>query len=211
MFHNNYVRESSNKQLRLKEMGFFVHDIHGAYSAPAARYLTFELVHEGRPHANGSRVENLAAELAAIVRVANRLDRTLVLPPLRCPAGARWAYCNLCFFEVYSCLSSVTRKLKHPYKESSFFTHAFVPPAMVREDASNPIYDFSRNCSAGATYALCALRERARRGLHRGARAEHTVACAQGIFSCVVLSVFVRISLLLDMSQSTPGIVPFRS
>lgn len=153
MFHNNYVRESSNKQLRLKEMGFFVHDIHGAYSDPAARYLTFELVHEGRPHTHGSRVENLAAELAAIVRVANRLDRTLVLPPLRCPAGARWAYCNLCFFEVYSCLSSVTRKLKHPYKESSFFTHAFVPPAMVREDASNPIYDFSRNCSAGATYA----------------------------------------------------------
>ena len=153
MFHNNYVRESSNKQLRLKEMGFFVHDIHGAYSDPAARYLTFELVHEGRPHTHGSRVENLAAELAAIVRVANRLDRTLVLPPTRCADfTARWVWCNMCSMQPLQCYRSVLDLANNGYRESVFFTNAKVPKDLKYEDAHNAIHRFDSRCNPAYAY-----------------------------------------------------------
>lgn len=148
MFHNNYVRGSLNKELRLKEMGFFPHDINGVYSDPTARYITFERIHERTRERAASRIEDIHAELSAIVKVANELNRTLVIPPLRCPPSSKWSFCNMCFFEDITCFSSITSKLRHPFKESTFFTHEFVPSEMVKEDALNDIFDFSPDCVA---------------------------------------------------------------
>ena len=54
----------------------------------------------------------------------------------------------MCFFEDITCFSSITSKLRHPFKESTFFAHEFVPSEMVKEDALNDIFDFSPDCVA---------------------------------------------------------------
>lgn len=86
--------------------------------------------------------------LRTLVRVANRLNRTLVIPPLRCQRAKakRWAYCNLCSFGGYNCLDDITGTLIHPVKESVFFTNEHVPSEIRREDRLNTVYGFLPSC-----------------------------------------------------------------
>lgn len=94
----------------------------------------------------------MARELAKLARIANALNRTLVLPPLPCKKKKlRW--CNLCTFDKFVCFSREVQKFANPVKESVFFTNPRVPPAIVRENEKNPIYSFDANCKSNVVYA----------------------------------------------------------
>lgn len=94
----------------------------------------------------------MARELAKLARIANALNRTLVLPPLPCKKKKlRW--CNLCAFDKYVCFSQEIQKFANPVKESVFFTNPRVPPVIVRENEKNPIYSFDADCKSNVVYA----------------------------------------------------------
>lgn len=119
MFHNNYIRGKVNKDFRSREMGRYVLDVNGEYSSTTARYFTVQelsFVHERRN--DHSRVGKV---LADVVNMANGLNRTLVIPPLKCTKRGV-PFCNMCHFERIDCFKNVMKNLKYPYKESVFFT-----------------------------------------------------------------------------------------
>lgn len=115
MFHNNFIRGKAYKDYRSKEIGRYVLDVDGEYSSTTARYFTvYEL--RGSRHMNlvDNRVKMMMKDL---VRLANELDRTLVIPPIHCYRnGVR--YCNMCHFEYGLCFSGVMKDLRYPFKES---------------------------------------------------------------------------------------------
>lgn len=47
----------------------------------------------------------MARELAKLARIANALNRTLVLPPLPCKKKKKLRWCNLCTFDKFVCFS----------------------------------------------------------------------------------------------------------
>ena len=58
--------------------------------------------------------------LLRLSRVANALNRSLVLPPLPCSKG-KWKYCNVCSFDRVDCFKDIIPSFKNPVKESIFF------------------------------------------------------------------------------------------
>ena len=116
-------------------------DVDGEYSGQR-KYLTVEVV-------NSSQV---ADELATLARIANALNRSLVLPPLRCINSTR-KYCNLCSFDFSDCFSERIALFNHSVKESVFFTNSKVPRRIVQENAKNPIHSFERGCVDHAVYS----------------------------------------------------------
>ena len=116
-------------------------DVDGEYSGQR-KYLTVEVV-------NSSQV---ADELATLARIANALNRSLVLPPLRCINSTR-RYCNLCSFDFSECFSERIALFNHSVKESVFFTNQNVPQRIVQENAKNPIHSFERGCIDHAVYS----------------------------------------------------------
>lgn len=118
MFHNNYVRGMVNKDFRSREMGRYVLDVNGEYSSTTAQYFTLqELSFVDERRNNHMLVRNA---LADVVNMANALNRTLVIPPLKC-AKSGVPFCNMCHFEKIDCFKNVMKNLKYPYKESVFF------------------------------------------------------------------------------------------
>lgn len=115
MFHNNFIRGKAYKDYRSKEMGRYILDVDGEYSSTSNKYFTvYEL--RGSRHMNlvDRRVENMMRDL---VKLANRLNRTLVIPPISCyRTGVR--YCNMCHFDYGRCFSKIMKDLRYPFKES---------------------------------------------------------------------------------------------
>lgn len=118
MFHNNYIRGMVNKDFRSKEIGRYVLDVNGEYSSTTAQYFTVqELSFVDERRNNHMLVRNA---LADVVNMANALNRTLVIPPLKC-AKSGVPFCNMCHFEKIDCFKNMMKNLKYPYKESVFF------------------------------------------------------------------------------------------
>lgn len=137
IFHNNYVIGKRNKELRMREMHMYMLDVDGEYSDPERKYLTFEVADNGM----------LEKVLKKMVRMANALNRTLVLPPTRCNnANSQREWCNICSMQPRTCFHSVLEQAKNGYRESVFFTNAKVPAALKYEESHNPIYRFDSHC-----------------------------------------------------------------
>lgn len=107
-----------NKDFRSKEIGRYVLDVNGEYSSTTAQYFTVqELSFVDERRNNHMLVRNA---LADVVNMANALNRTLVIPPLKC-AKSGVPFCNMCHFEKIDCFKNMMKNLKYPYKESVFF------------------------------------------------------------------------------------------
>ena len=104
--HNNFVTGHWNKIYRLKEMKLYPFDINGEYSDPTSRYLMIEWM-----QANGERGLELAVELA------NRLNRSLVVPRMSCSSLIDLKECNLCGSQPIQCYHSILKKAVLPWKE----------------------------------------------------------------------------------------------
>ena len=89
--------------------------------------------------------------LLSLSRVANALNRSLVLPPLPCSKG-KWKYCNVCSFDRVDCFKDIIPSFKNPVKESIFFLNEHVPERMRREDRMNAIVSFEKNCVPQSDY-----------------------------------------------------------
>ena len=120
MFHNNYIRGGVNKDFRSKEMGRYVLDVNKEYSSTTARYFTVQQLNFDAITKRGAR--NVKNALVDLVNMANRLNRTLVIPPMRCKKSGL-PFCNMCRFGSFDCFKDIVNKLKYPFKESVFFIH----------------------------------------------------------------------------------------
>lgn len=89
--------------------------------------------------------------LLRLSRVANALNRSLVLPPLPCSKG-KWKYCNVCSFDRANCFKDIIPSFKNPVKESIFFLNEHVPERVRREDRMNAIVSFEKNCVPQSDY-----------------------------------------------------------
>ena len=146
------MRGEFGKELRFKEMGLFSIDLNGEYSANR-RYLTVERLDMRWGLVFLSRIDSLKQSLKSLARLANLLGRTAVLPPFPCRREDGEAqFCNLCHFDLPNCFKGVLGQFRSPVRESVFFTNPLVPEAIRREERSNPIYSFSRNCKTTTRY-----------------------------------------------------------
>ena len=89
--------------------------------------------------------------LLRLSRVANALNRSLVLPPLLCSKG-KWKYCNVCSFDRVDCFKDIIPSFNNPVKESIFFMNEHVPERLRREDRLNAIVSFEKNCVSQRDY-----------------------------------------------------------
>ena len=89
--------------------------------------------------------------LLRLSRVANALNRSLVLPPLPCSKG-KWKYCNVCSFDRVDCFKDIIPSFNNPVKESIFFLNEYVPERVRREDRMNAIVSFEKNCVPKSEY-----------------------------------------------------------
>ena len=93
----------------------------------------------------------MSATLLSLSRVANALNRSLVLPPLPCSKG-KWKYCNVCSFDRVDCFKDIISLFKNGVKESIFFMNELVPERMRREDRMNAIVSFEKSCVPQSDY-----------------------------------------------------------
>ena len=89
--------------------------------------------------------------LYSLSRVANALNRSLVLPPLPCSKG-KWKYCNVCSFDRVDCFKDIIPSFNNPVKESIFFMNEHVPERLRSEDRLNAIVSFEKNCVPQTDY-----------------------------------------------------------
>ena len=83
--------------------------------------------------------------LLSLSRVANALNRSLVLPPLPC-SKRKWKYCNVCSFDRVDCFKDIIPSFNNPVKESIFFMNEHVPERVRNEDRLNEIMSFEKSC-----------------------------------------------------------------
>lgn len=89
--------------------------------------------------------------LLRLSRVANALNRSLVLPPLPCSKG-KWKYCNVCSFDRVDCFKDIIPSFNNPVKESIFFLNDHVPERLRSEDRLNAIVSFEKRCVPKSDY-----------------------------------------------------------
>ena len=116
IMHNNFVKGYGNKLYRLKEMKLYPLDADGEYSNPDAKYIMLKHVGEGKER----------RALTTLIEVANRLNRSFVLPTFACPPTIPLAKCNLCGVDP-QCQAAIMRKAVLPWKEHVFFENSHVP------------------------------------------------------------------------------------
>ena len=108
MAHNNYVISHVNKMYRLKEAGLYAFDVNHEYSDPDATYITLEEYTD--------RFQDQTMEM--LVRLANALNRHLVVPQLSCVEGLGLVPpCNLCGHQHLYCMNSILQNANLPWKE----------------------------------------------------------------------------------------------
>lgn len=108
LVHNNFIRGEANKEYRFLEIGF----IHRNYSEDflaTARYITME---------HGSQnSQELEQQLIKLVDWGNRLNRTVVVPPIRC-SSMRGGFCTICNMAGPHCFTHILTKAVMGYRIS---------------------------------------------------------------------------------------------
>ena len=105
MIHNNYIRGQLCKQLRMIELGYIKREVKDEESS---RYLTAESL--------PSEPKSLRDQLALLASLANRLNRTVILPPIPCSIGK--GYCTICNHERVGCYADILERMKYGFRES---------------------------------------------------------------------------------------------
>ena len=119
MMHNNYVRGSICKELRMLELGYRRRK---EKDSEDHLYLTAESLPFNET--------DIRIQLTLLVQIANQLDRTLIIPPIPCSIGK--GYCTLCNRELDGCFASILQSINHGFRESvlisGFLSHRHSSP-----------------------------------------------------------------------------------
>ena len=105
MMHNNYILGYVCKRLRMLEMGIVKRREEDKESN---RYLTAESL-----PLNETMIRS---QLSLLVSLANQMNRTLIIPPIKCNKGR--GFCTICNHELVSCYSDLLQQLIYGYRES---------------------------------------------------------------------------------------------
>ena len=128
IFHNNFVRNTARKIYRAKEFGIWMVDTDGYYSDESRRYLTYS-------YSNQTHEEELWLVRYAL-KIAQSLNRTLILPAFRCPGVNQYQ----CLFKG-DCACSLAEVVDIArfdtcygglYREHTFLSHPYVPLSIKR-------------------------------------------------------------------------------
>lgn len=122
--HNNYIRGGIGKTLRMKEMKRYYLDKKGEYSNPTQKYLTFELLKPGHHEYLQTTDKIVFRQLKRMVKVANALNRSLIIPPIPCKKPGV-PFCNICFFHYRYCFEEILRNATQLFKESVCFLYVY--------------------------------------------------------------------------------------
>ena len=119
MMHNNYVRGSICKELRMLELGYRRRK---EKDSEDHLYLTAESLPFNET--------DIRIQLTLLAQIANQLDRTLIIPPIPCSIGK--GYCTLCNRELDGCFASILQSINHGFRESvlisGFLSHRHSSP-----------------------------------------------------------------------------------
>ena len=105
MMHNNYIRGYDCKRLRMIEMGIVKRREEDKESN---RYLTAESMPFNKTV--------IRSQLSLLVSLANQMNRTLIIPPIKCNKGR--GFCTICNHEEARCFSDLLKQLIYGYRES---------------------------------------------------------------------------------------------
>lgn len=141
MAHNNYVVGYENKIYRLKETGLYNLDLDEEYSSLTAKYLVLESYAGMMIIRMFYDVENqYESGLRLLVRLANALNRHIVLPIFPCYVKERpETECNLCGHQPINCHKDIMRQAKLSWKEHVFFHNKYVPDIVKQDYINAPI------------------------------------------------------------------------
>ena len=105
MIHSNYIRGYDCKRLRMIEMGIVKRREEDKESN---RYLTAESMPFNKTV--------IRSQLSLLVSLANQMNRTLIIPPIKCNKGR--GFCTICNQEEARCFSDLLKQLIYGYRES---------------------------------------------------------------------------------------------
>ena len=137
IYHNNFVNTTLQKIHRAKEFGLWTIDTMGYYSNRDARYIVYN-----NPIVTSPEQELLALKNA--VRLAELLNRTLVLPRFHCPGKnnyqCNWKPEGQCFCTIAEILDLDTFDscFRDMYREHTFLSNPQVP-ASIHESSTKAI------------------------------------------------------------------------
>ena len=105
MMHNNYIRGYDCKRLRMLEMEYVKRK---EKDKESDLYLTAESLPFNKTV--------IRSQLSLLVSLANQMNRTLIIPPIKCNKGR--GFCTICNHELVSCYSDLLQQLIYGYRES---------------------------------------------------------------------------------------------
>ena len=105
MMHNNYILGYVCKRLRMLEMGYVKRK---KKDKESDLYLTAESL-----PLNETMIRS---QLSLLVSLANQMNRTLIIPPIKCNKGR--GFCTICNQEEARCFSDLLKQLIYGYRES---------------------------------------------------------------------------------------------
>ena len=137
---HHIISDYKGKIYRMKEFGVWMHDVHGYYSNPNQKYLTYE-------NPIKALREDEFAVLENALRIAKLAGRILILPKFHCrrkracPASIfgihhkdDHCYCSLVHLlqdQIGKCdqtlITKFYKKHQEGFRESTFLSHSFVP------------------------------------------------------------------------------------
>lgn len=116
MWHNNFVRSKQLKDYRAKEMGLYMLDEDGEYSANSNRYFTITLLRSKKNTSTGID-KHIQKAITKAINISNKLNRSFVIPPITCKTG-KSSFCNLCYYDRIICFHDIMLSASLPFKES---------------------------------------------------------------------------------------------
>lgn len=132
MMHNNYVRGRECKKLRMLELGY----LNSTKDSEFTKYITANFLSDN--------TTILEEQLSALVNIANRLERVLILPPIPCDLGK--GYCTITNIRCNQWMYLLS-KLKYGYRESSFIGKPQIPESLKQSLSNQQFIEFSYHCN----------------------------------------------------------------
>ena len=127
IYHNNWCLGLEQKINRAQELGIWLLDYNGYYSSKSAKYITYD-------NPEPSKVKQELNVLTQAFVLAEKLNRTLILPLFTCPNNLKLK----CSFEQINEIKKQAMKHYGKFREHAFLKHPKVP-TVIKNSYTNPI------------------------------------------------------------------------
>ena len=128
IYHNNWSLGLKQKLNRAKELGIWLLDYNGYYSNKSAKYITYD-------NPDPAKIKQELNVLTQAFKLAEKLNRTLILPLFTCPNNHKLK----CTFEQINEIKQQAMKHNGKFREHFFLRHPKVPP-VIKNSYTKPIF-----------------------------------------------------------------------